>query len=87
MALTFFSDSGHGWLRVPLSELRGLSIDISDCSYRDKQYAYLEEDCDAPAYIDAWEAKRGLGVVVGGEQHTDGESFIRRLPRWEGATS
>ena len=48
---TFIIDPGHGWLRVPLAEIRGLAI--SSYSFRDANYAYLEEDCDAPLFMRA----------------------------------
>ena len=50
----FISDNGHGWLRVPLSEVEGLTI--STFSYMDKTHAYLEEDCDMTTFVKA----RGL---------------------------
>ena len=51
--LTFISDPGHGWLRVPLTEIvvLGLETQISVYSYIEGQYAFLEEDCDCPLYI------------------------------------
>ena len=48
---TFISDPGHAWLRVPLAEIRGL--DISSFSFRDANYAYLEEDLDAGTFMRA----------------------------------
>ena len=45
----FIVDPGHGWLKVPLSEIEGMTF--SGYSYRDSKYAYLEEDCDAPAFM------------------------------------
>lgn len=58
MQLTFLSDPGHGWLRVPYKLLEDWDIDIliSDYSYRTKEFAFLEEDCDASIFID--EAKK-----------------------------
>lgn len=52
---------GHSWLRVPLSELDALGIrdDITDYSYQDNLYAYLEEDCDLTTFIEAKERKHG----------------------------
>ena len=52
--LHFFSDSGHGWLRVPLHDvqlamLQGLKL--TKYSYQDSKHAYLEEDLDAPSWI------------------------------------
>lgn len=57
--LVFISDPGHGWLRVPLEDVCASSaIDhISEFSFidADQRYAYLEEDCDAPLYLNALE--------------------------------
>jgi hypothetical protein len=53
MELTFLSDPGHGWLRVPHKLLEDWDIDIliSEYSYRTSAFAYLEEDCDASIFI------------------------------------
>jgi hypothetical protein len=51
----FISDPGHGWLEVPLEEIRELNIGqhISPYSYQSGDLAYLEEDCDAGVFIHA----------------------------------
>tara|TARA_R110000765_G_scaffold43133_2_gene90611 strand:+ start:155 stop:541 length:387 start_codon:yes stop_codon:yes gene_type:complete len=53
----WITDPAHGWLTVPLAELRELGIadDISQFSYisTSKGVAYLEEDCDALRFIKA----------------------------------
>jgi len=53
--LMWITDSGHGWLKVPLSKVKELGIadKISACSYMDRTYAYLEEDCDAHLFLEA----------------------------------
>jgi hypothetical protein len=53
--LTWICDPGHGWLVVPLDELRALGIAarISSYSYLKDGIAYLEEDCDASVYLSA----------------------------------
>lgn len=53
--LTFISDPGHGWLRVPLAEIAALGIEekISPYSFIKGNDAYLEEDCDYPCYLAA----------------------------------
>jgi hypothetical protein len=58
MELIFLSDPGHGWLRVPIKLLEDWNIDIliTEYSYRTKEFAFLEEDCDASVFID--EAKK-----------------------------
>jgi hypothetical protein len=54
MAFNFYSDPGHGWLKVPKKLLKKLNIekDISLYSYMRKDFAYLEEDRDCNIFID-----------------------------------
>lgn len=49
----FYEDAGHGWLRVPITELIELNIqnEITSFSYIDDEYVYLEEDQDADIYV------------------------------------
>ncbi len=90
--LKWYTDPGHGWLRVPLQAVIdvGIAERISSCSYVAKAHpgglnataqptAYLEEDCDAPAFL----AAAGISMETAEtfpSTHTDGQSFIRRLP-------
>jgi hypothetical protein len=57
--LTFLSDPGHGWLRVPLVDIArsGIADSISRYSFIDvsNSVAYLEEDCDVARYLAALE--------------------------------
>lgn len=55
LRFTFYSDPGHGWLAVPSWVLRmsGVSSLISDFSYVKGTTVYLEEDYDAPLFINA----------------------------------
>jgi hypothetical protein len=59
----FHTDPGHGWLEVPLPELRELGIHnhISRFSYidRNRGCAYLEEDCDATRFGEAFQQRFG----------------------------
>lgn len=59
----FISDPGHGWLKVPykLLETLGIQNKISHYSYRTREDAYLEEDCDAPLFLDS---AKGAGIVI-----------------------
>ena len=50
---TFISDDAHGWLKVPVSDVIASGVDVSNYSYRDARYAYLEEDGDGPAFMRA----------------------------------
>jgi hypothetical protein len=57
--LTAINDPGHGWLRVPLVEIALLGIEeqITPYSFIEGNYAYLEEDCDCPRFLDALTAQ------------------------------
>lgn len=55
---TFYFDAGHGWLQVQRSEAIELGVMklLSPYSYQSKDglTLYLEEDCDAPAFVEAY---------------------------------
>ena len=83
-----FSDASHGWLEVPITEVLASKAFITTCSYVDKQRgrAYLEEDCDAPAFLKA----AGLsapGMVRLVDVHQGDSSAIRNLPSYGGIWS
>ena len=74
----FFSDPGHGWIRVKKTLLKELGVDnrITRYSYQKGEYAYLEEDCDASIFCSAWEKVNGQKIKF--EGHTcNGRSAIR----------
>jgi len=87
--LTFVSDPGHGWLRVPLTAIATLGIegDISACSFidtadeprRSGQFAYLEEDCDCTVFTEACKAQN-IPLPTIREQYV--EYFNRNRPRF-----
>lgn len=55
-------DAGHEWLAVKKQELVDLGIanDISSYSYQKGGTAYLEGDCDAPRFFDAYFERHGV---------------------------
>jgi hypothetical protein len=72
----WFSDKGHGWMRVPLQDLRELNFtdkvakagDGPTATKMSADSAYLEEDADAGAFLDAakaagWTVTQNLNVV------------------------
>jgi len=73
----FYSDPGHGWLRVKIAELRKLNLmdKISKYSYINGASAYLEEDCDIPKFINAKTAINQKLIIK--EHHSDSRSSIR----------
>ena len=45
-------DVGHGWLRVRKDEYLLTGFKATPYSYEDDTYVYLEEDVDAPTYLE-----------------------------------
>ena len=81
--LTFHTDPAHGWLEVNRADLDALNIahKISRYSYQKGDRVFLEEDSDAAHYF---RAAGGRGwTITTTEKFTNGESFIRNLPRFE----
>jgi len=58
---TFIEDPGHGWLAVPEADLKGIGLKFSQYSPRRGGMVYLEEDCDAPKYLDYLQSQ---GMIV-----------------------
>ncbi len=63
---TFYSDPGHGWLEVQKKELEELNIfnKVSEYSYINNDLVYLEEDCDANIFINAFKSKFGVNPKI-----------------------
>ncbi len=80
-AYAFFSDPGHAWLQGPAQEAYDLGImsKISSYSFRKNENFYLEEDCDAPLFLEARKLKGNNFKIL--EEYTDDESEIRGYPR------
>ena len=77
----FHYDPGHAWLQVPLTDLAKYNVKgISNYSYQDKDFAYLEEDCDAPRYIEAL-AELNIRCALSEVKDRIG---IRNLPTFKG---
>jgi hypothetical protein len=65
---TFHADPGHAWLEVTELHLAQVGLtpkDFTSCSFQELRAPlwtyYLEEDCDAGRFLDAWGAKFGKG--------------------------
>lgn len=84
ITLNYHSDPGHGWIEAPTMLLVQLEIldKISPYSYLGDygQKAYLEEDMDADVLLTALKAE-GFNIFFQ-YKRTDGDSFIRSLPRF-----
>ena len=66
-------DAGHEWLAVKQQELNNLNIahKISAYSYMKGGTVYLEGDCDAPIFLDAYKAKFGHEAKTKQGKHWD----------------
>jgi len=66
-------DAGHEWLAVKKKELVELAIadKISAYSYQKGATAYLEGDCDAALFFDAYKAKHGVEPKTKQGKHWD----------------
>jgi hypothetical protein len=91
MTLEFHYDAGHGWLRVPIGLVKRIGSHVSPYSYRDDHFAYLEEDCDMPAFLGKYDSEPrvepiGYASARFGRRFIevdDGyDSFIRELARF-----
>lgn len=58
MKFHFYSDPGHGWLKVPITLLKKLNIlhKMTMYSYQHGNYAYLEEDHDGVIFYETFES-------------------------------
>ena len=88
--VTFHYDPGHGWYQVPLEMLYRLKLvtKISEYSYCDEKYVYLEEAQDISFFIAALDkAKlRGEDIEINmlpPINHDHHDNPIRKLPRYK----
>ncbi len=84
LTFNFHSDAGHGWLAVKLALVRelGLASEISPYSYMQGQTAYLEEDCDATKFINAFKTRFGIEPQIKDLDPKD-RSPIRSMKRFQ----
>lgn len=83
MTFQFYSDPGHGWLRVDLASAKAVGLepkDFSGYSHAFGNWLYLEEDCDAGKFIVAYQLRHGKSPDIK-EHHANHDSVIRNYPR------
>jgi len=83
---TFHSDPAHGWLEVPVTEVIQLGLVPSSFSAYSYQSAdggvlFLEEDCDAGIFIEAYRAHHGSSNLAFAEKYHPTDHWIRDLDR------
>lgn len=79
----FYCDPGHGWMAVKVQELLELAIitQISPYSYVRGKTVYLEEDCDAALFFNAYKDKHGVDPKFD-YRHVNHRSPIRSYDRY-----
>lgn len=79
----FHSDSGHGWLAVPISDLAQIGVlkHVSAYSRMNGQMVYLEEHWDSPLFIAAFIRLKGHAPKIN-ELPTRERSGIRDYPNF-----
>jgi hypothetical protein len=79
----YHQDSGHGWLEVPVGEIRAMGLEkrITPYSYLYRDKAYLEEDLDAGTFLDI--RKLLPKPVAIQNNHMDGMCYIRDFPHYK----
>lgn len=78
------TDHGHAWLEVPAEMAeRLLGSNVSTYSYisDDCKTLYLEEDCDASAFIEGLKQNQVEFEII--EKWHDGDCFVRSLSHVE----
>lgn len=81
----FHNDPGHAWLEVKIAMIKQLKVSgISSCSYIDRTgvVAFLEEDCDAGLFIDAFKLAHPTTGIAFNERYSNHFHWIRQLPRY-----
>tara|TARA_S200002703_G_scaffold149583_1_gene147322 strand:- start:217 stop:492 length:276 start_codon:yes stop_codon:yes gene_type:complete len=84
---TFYSDPGHAWLKVDITDLvdLGLERSITAHSYRRGSSVFLEEDQDATAFIKRHQQKYPNYQLKFNGRHTDLRSKIRSYSPYIGS--
>lgn len=79
----FYSDPGHGWLKVDKKDVLNLSIQdkISTCSYKNGRSIFLEEDGDAGVFLKAYKNTYGFDPKIN-YHSTNRSSRIRKYPSY-----
>lgn len=80
----FYRDPSHGWLQVAREALtrEGMKLsDFSSYSYVGKACIYLEEDCDAPKFLQRFADNHAGEKPTIKEHFSDRPSSIRNYSR------
>lgn len=74
-----WEDADHSWLEAPIQDVVVAGVnpdDISGFSYVSNDTVFLEEDCDAPLFLNAHQTKYGNPAKL---NFRPNGGFVRRL--------
>lgn len=82
MKYDFYSDAGHGWLKVSMADLEemGIADQISGCSHMRGKWGYLEEDGDVSLFC---KTKGIIQLAPFIREHTSNTSKIRSYDSYD----
>lgn len=83
-SFNYYRDAGHGWVAVKrnILDIIGIADKISMYSYQRGKMAYLEEDCDASLFMNAFAEKFGKEPKLKIVDHGD-YSWVRSQDRFK----
>jgi hypothetical protein len=79
----FHHDSGHGWLEVPVQEIKAMGFEerITPYSYLDRDKAYLEKNIDSGTFLDIRKLLPKPFIIK--NNYMNGMCPIRDLPHYK----
>jgi hypothetical protein len=81
--IVYISDPSHSYLRVPVRKVENLGFmnEISEYSFFNNHYVWLEMDCDAQLFFDALD-ERGLPEPTIYMKSINSQGRFRLYPRF-----
>jgi hypothetical protein len=81
--IVYISDPSHSYLRVPVRKVENLGFmnEISEYSFFNNHYVWLECDCDAQLFFDALD-ERGIQEPTIYMETLDKQAPFRLYPRF-----
>jgi hypothetical protein len=81
--IVYISDPSHSYLRVPVRKVENLGFmnEISEYSFFNNHYVWLEMDCDAQLFFDALD-ERGLPEPTIYSETLNEQAPFRLYPRF-----
>lgn len=78
LSVVFLSDPGHGWVKVSREKVRKLGFlhKVSQYSYQNSKWLFLEEDCDAARLVEACK-EQNVALKIKNKKQSNKQSKVR----------